>query len=371
MLPALVPARHIVRRLALVILPLGTLSVMGVAFGSDFRAALSRKVAPPPHAELVNVPGRGGAAASLDIDSLVGRSGKLRAVFLTSAEVEGIPGLLDRLGTDAVRPGIRTVSYRSDGTDFAFITLKPWREKRMGFVNSYHVGWWPGERRIMPVNYSNPVGFIEVTADKADLRLSTHFTLRDFITHDQDGIWPKYVVLREELLDKLELVLETLEAQGVPAKHAVVLSGFRTPQYNVHLTFEGAAYASRHQFGDAADVIIDADHDGRMDDLNRDGVVDFQDTDVINRAVERVEKQYPDLVGGLGLYRATGPTGPFAHIDVRGTRARWTNLRVVKRASSAGTTVIAPAHTNEVDQAVATGKCHAEASSSLLCKAGR
>jgi hypothetical protein len=365
------PAPHIVRRFALTVLPVAILTAIGVAFGSDLRAALSKPDAPPPHAELVNVPGRGGAAASLDIDSLVGHSGKLRAVFLTSDEVEDIPGLLDRLGVEAVRPGIRSVAYKSDGSDFTFITLKPWREKRAGFVNLYHVGWWPGERKLMPANYSNPVGFIEVTPEKADLRLSTHFTLRDFITHDQDGIWPKYVVLREELLDKLELVLTTLEAQGVPAKHAVVLSGFRTPQYNVHLTFEGAAYASRHQFGDAADIIIDADHNGRMDDLNRDGVVDFQDTDVINRAVERVEKQYPDLVGGLGLYRATGPQGPFAHIDVRGTRARWTNLRAVKRSSSAGTTAIAPRPAAGVDQAMSPGKCHADGPSAVLCKAGR
>lgn len=371
MLPASFPMPHIVRRLALVILPVAILTVIGVAYGSELRAALSKPVAAPPRAELVNVPGRGGMAASLDITSLVGHSGKLQAVFLTVDEVEGIPGLVDRLGTETARPGIRTIAYKSDGSDFSFITLKPWREKRAGFVNLYHVGWWPGERKLMPVNYSNPVGFIEVTPEKADLRLSAHFTLRDFITHDQDAIWPKYVVLREELLDKLELVLTTLEAQGVPAKHAVVLSGFRTPQYNVHLTFEGAAYASRHQFGDAADIIIDADHNGRMDDLNRDGVVDFQDTDVINRAVERVEKQYPDLVGGLGLYRATGPQGPFAHIDVRGTRARWTNLRAVKRSTSAGTTAIAPGRAATVDQAVATGKCHADGPSALLCKAGR
>src|SRR5260221_476254 len=31
----------------------------------------------------------------------------------------------------------------------------------------------------------------------------------------------------------------------------------------------------------------------------------------------------PDLVGGVGLYHSSGPRGPFAHIDVRGSRARW------------------------------------------------
>ena len=33
--------------------------------------------------------------------------------------------------------------------------------------------------------------------------------------------------------------------------------------------------------------------------------------------------RYPELVGGTGLYAYSGRSGPFAHIDVRGTRARW------------------------------------------------
>jgi len=86
---------------------------------------------------------------------------------------------------------------------------------------------------------------------------------------------------------------------------------------------EGAARASRHQYGDAADVIVDANADGRMDDLNRDGRLDLSDTQVILRSIERIEKQYPMLVGGTGLYHAMGTSGPFAHVDVRGSTARW------------------------------------------------
>ncbi|MEO7503313.1 MAG: hypothetical protein ABIW94_11805, partial [Gemmatimonadaceae bacterium] len=103
-----------------------------------------------------------------------------------------------------------------------------------------------------------------------------------------------------------------------------VLSGFRTPHYNLGLGAEsGRALDSRHQFGDAADVIIDADQNGRMDDINHDGRVNFADARVVLAAVERVERAYPDLVGGVGLYPSSGPAGPFAHIDVRGERARW------------------------------------------------
>jgi uncharacterized protein YcbK (DUF882 family) len=311
-------------------------------------------------AELVNVPSRT-AVPTPTMDSLAGRSGALRVAFLTQEDVDQIPSLKRRFGPDVRMPGVRTISFPRDGSGFAFVTLKPWGEKQGSYINTYHVGRWPGERRNMPDNYDNPVGFIEVTPQNADLRLSSHFTLRSFITNDQDRVWPKYVVMREELLDKLELVLTTLEAQGVATRNVVVLSGFRTPQYNRRAVFEGAAYASRHQYGDAADLIIDADRNGRMDDLNRDGVVNFMDTDVINRAVERVEQQYPDLVGGLGLYRAMGPSGPFAHIDVRGTRARWGNARP-SRMLAANAMIDAPR------RVAPTGTCKAPPEFAHLCR---
>jgi hypothetical protein len=60
-----------------------------------------------------------------------------------------------------------------------------------------------------------------------------------------------------------------------------------------------------------------------MDDLNRDGRVDTRDARVVLESVERIERQHPDLIGGAGLYRATSAHGPFVHVDVRGSRARW------------------------------------------------
>jgi hypothetical protein len=76
-------------------------------------------------------------------------------------------------------------------------------------------------------------------------------------------------------------------------------------------------------YGDAADVFVDSDGDGRMDDLNHDGRIDTRDARVIVSAVERVERLHPELAGGVGVYRATRSHGPFVHIDVRGRRARW------------------------------------------------
>ena len=344
-----------------------------VGWGGEVSAAIAAAATEAePRAEMVNVPvvSRGvvvrDALPSIDFDSLVGRSGHLRVRLLTLDEIDAFPTLLERFGDQLRTPGIRQVQTESDSAGFAFVTLTPWRRKLGSYINGYHLGLWPGERRLMPTNYENPDGFIEVMPEHAVTRVSTHFVLGDFVTHDQNSVWPKYVVLREELLDKLELVLGALQSFGVATEHVVVLSGFRSPQYNSRGVGEGMARASRHQFGDAADIIVDANRDGRMDDLNNDGRVDFSDTQVIDRAVGLVETKYPELVGGLGLYHETGPRGPFAHIDVRGTRARWTNRGGAKAgsASSAWRGVTSRASR-------ASGPCQAEGAMAVLCQGVR
>ena len=261
------------------------------------------------------------------IAQLAGQSGKLLARFVAPPRSMAIPILSGNLNyTLKALPAIQEVTGASRLGRFSLITMRSFRDKVSGSVGGYRVGFWPEEkgRLIKSDAYENPEGFIEVTPENQDTRVSEHFRLRDFLTHDQHDVWPKYIVLREPLLDKLELVISDLEDHGVPARNVEVLSGFRNPDYNLALGDEsGRARDSRHQFGDAADIIIDSNHDGRMDDLNHDGRVDFRDARVILAAVERVEARYPDLVGGVGLYHSNGEHGPFAHIDVRGIRARW------------------------------------------------
>ena len=257
-------------------------------------------------------------------DTMFGRSGKVRFRTLTRTTAAALPGFIGRFSEDAIRtPAVHRVAANGTQTPFAFIVLRPFGEKRGEVLQGYRLGRWPSERWMMGRRYANPDGFIEVTPANAGLRLSPHFALAEFVTHDQRDVWPKYVVLQEPLIDKLELVLADLAAHGVRTDQVRILSGFRAPYYNDRIVSEGAARASRHQYGDAADIIVDANGDGRMDDLNHDGRLDLGDTQVILRSVERVEKQYPVLVGGLGLYHAMGTSGPFAHIDVRGTSARW------------------------------------------------
>ena len=260
-------------------------------------------------------------------DSLFGRSGKLRFRLFSSTRLFALP-ILERLfgnSPDESRPGVYKAAEDIMGRPFAFISLIPFGSKAGGTVGDYRVGFWPSERRRTRSDaYENPEGFIEVTPENQDTYVSEHFRLRDFLTHDQRDVWPKYLVLREALVDKLELVIDDLAAHGVRVEHMVVMSGFRTPQYNAQGVGRGGrAKDSRHQFGDAADVFVDNDGNGRMDDLNHDRRVDSRDARVILQAVERVERAHPELVGGASVYRATKAHGPFAHVDTRGARARW------------------------------------------------
>ena len=212
---------------------------------------------------------------------------------------------------------------RRFGAALRLVVTVPFEEKENGYIGEYLLGHWPTEGDGRTDRYAPPAGFMQVTKENQSLRLSEHFQLREFLTHDQKGVWPKYVVVDPRLLDKLELVLTELEAGGVRADHMVVMSGFRTPQYNRKGLGSGRASLSRHQFGDAADVWVDSDGDWYMDDLNRDGRRDTRDARVMLDAVNRVESDHPDLVGGAGVYPDNGAHGPFIHIDARGTRARW------------------------------------------------
>ncbi len=209
---------------------------------------------------------------------------------------------------------------------FSLITLTPFSEKRRGKIGPYNIGSWPYERGGKPRSpkFAPPAGFIEVTRANQNTYVSEHFRLRDFLTHDQVAVWPKYLVLDTKLIDKMELVLSDLAERGISTKGVRVMSGFRTPQYNTGGgDARGRSSLSRHMYGDASDIFIDNNGDGNMDDLNRDGRVNIRDARVIEAAVDRVERAHPALVGGCGVYTGNSSHGPFVHIDTRGYRARW------------------------------------------------
>ncbi len=246
----------------------------------------------------------------------------------TGAGSGGRLGLKD-VATAPTAPGVYELELESDGRQIEFgekfrvVVNVPFERKRSGRIGPYRLGRWPTEGEGRTDEYAPPAGFIEVTEANQSLPLSENFTLGQFLTKDQESVWPKYVVVDPKPVDKLELVLLELRAMGIRADRMVVMSGFRTPHYNQRHLGNSPSSLSRHLFGDAADVWVENGADRSMSDLNGDGRRNVNDARVILRAVDRVERRHPDLVGGAGVYRANNVRGPFIHIDVRGRRARW------------------------------------------------
>jgi uncharacterized protein YcbK (DUF882 family) len=246
---------------------------------------------------------------------------------LRSAEEMGPAQPVDSSGAAApgvwnvvlqLRDAVRTVS------DLNVITLVPLSERKGERLGRYLIGTWPTEGGRPNPRYEVPRGLVRVTQENRHLPVSEHLQLGDFLTKGQVNVWPKYVALSPRLLDKLELTFQELERSGHAVEDVFVISGFRTPNYNATGgSTAGRGTLSRHMYGDAADVAIDNDGNGRMDDLDGDGRVTVADARVIAEAAQRVERRYPNLIGGIGIYPPTSAHAGFVHIDTRGYRARW------------------------------------------------
>ncbi|MEX2179916.1 MAG: D-Ala-D-Ala carboxypeptidase family metallohydrolase [Gemmatimonadaceae bacterium] len=307
-----------------------------------------------PDSALGRVPFLADAAVHLNIGSAsvnaFGRSGEVKLLFsMPGVELEfplavgGDPGVLSYEWTSlrGSETGFVTQSLAGSGVvspmlpGFYYLTLVrgedrqiirepvvavmvPFDRKEGQMLNGYRIGTYLSERlRGGRGNDQHPDGFLEVFPQYLDLAVSKHLRLRHFVTHDdQAEVWPKYVVLSPRLLDKLELVFAEVERknEGTAALQLEldVHSGFRTPGHNRRIS--GAAQDSRHQYGDAADVVVDANRNGRFDQ---------NDYRLVVAAVEVVERMYPDLSGGLGIYASRRYSKPYVHIDARGRKSRW------------------------------------------------
>ena len=192
--------------------------------------------------------------------------------------------------------------------------LVPFEEKEGAMLRGYRIGTYLAER--VRGKTPPPEGFLEITPADVDIPITKHLRVGDFLNHDQMGVWPSYAAVNPKLLDKLELVIAEIArwhgAKAITDIEIDVHSGFRAPEHNKRI--RRAARDSQHQYGDAADVAIDANGDGKLTAI---------DSRMVGLAVEIVELKHPDLVGGLGIYTSGHSSTNYVHIDVRGRRARW------------------------------------------------
>jgi len=231
-------------------------------------------------------------------------------------------------GTWAVRvphrPGLYplTVTDASGNraTQLQVFVLRPWdHEGRV--LNGYRLGNYEDTPLEGRERYTPPTGFIEVTDANRRVRVSPHFRLEQFLCKQTDAT-PQYALVQPRLLRVLEDVLTTLNERGHALETLHVMSGYRTPHYNRAIGND--TEYSRHLYGDAADIFVDADRDGWMDDLTGDGRVTTADAEHLADVVRSIPTAGADsFVGGLGVYGPAPHRGPFVHLDLRGEQARW------------------------------------------------
>jgi hypothetical protein len=201
--------------------------------------------------------------------------------------------------------------------------LVPASQVKNGVLNGYKIGDYPPPHKGLE-QYKAPLGYIEINKGNESIQISPHFTLGQFLCKQQSD-YPKYLVLKPRAIEKLELFLADVNKNGIRSDSFVIMSGYRTPFYNRSI---GNVSSSRHMYGGAADIYIDVSPtDMYMDDINADKKNDFQDAVYLYNLADGLSNRYnrDDLIGGLGKYQSTANHGPFIHIDVRGSKARWTN----------------------------------------------
>ena len=223
------------------------------------------------------------------------------------------------------KPGRYDISFLQNNQIIVLnvFVLTPFENGKETSLNGYRIGQYRKTLFRGLDNYAAPQGFIDLSHSPDDLKISPHFTLKQFICKQQPGHDPTYLLINPRTLIKLETLLKAAGDKGWKADTLHVMSGFRTPHYNAAIG--NKTTSSRHLYGGAADVWIDSNGDGQMDDLNRDGKINRDDARLFAKWAEDLagKQGHHWSFGGLGVYGSNAAHGPFVHIDSRGYKARW------------------------------------------------
>ncbi len=210
------------------------------------------------------------------------------------------------------------VRHDSEEMKIRVFVMHPQKRMRRGNLNGYPIGIYPHDEDLAP---PPPVGFVEVSRANDTLAVSPHFRLGDLVWRPQPEK-NQYAAITTELLIKLEMVLYEVNRSGHYAPTLTIMNAYRTPRRN---RMTGNVRFSRHQWGQAADLYVDGDGDGMIDDLNGDGRVNAADARALYDIVDALDRHpvHGEYAGGLGWYDRSRAHTPFIHVDTRGEVIRW------------------------------------------------
>ena len=158
--------------------------------------------------------GFNGIQSNLSIMSATVMPGKTLRIK-ARADLSASDGSVSRNGDDWVwgapmQPGLAQLSFERGGEEILLnvFVLTPFKNGVQTELNGYKIG---GYRKTLfrgMQSYAEPQGFIDLSSGPADLKISPHFTLGQFICKQQPGHDPTYLLVRSETLLKLETLLE-------------------------------------------------------------------------------------------------------------------------------------------------------------------
>jgi uncharacterized protein YcbK (DUF882 family) len=191
----------------------------------------------------------------------------------------------------------------------------------------------PHSIKLFPSLYEEPTWYYPVTnANKNGYVLPgiiwEKFDHDEYYRQQLNPDFPHYIALDRKIIRELYLFRRKLDRLGYPARIKIIC-GTRNPSYNQGEREKDTtlkALYSRHQYGDALDLIVDSSHSRRMDDINGDGMINIKDADRLAEIAENLREEL-GFEGGIGTYNQHDVQGriqsPYLHLDLRGLQAKW------------------------------------------------
>jgi hypothetical protein len=221
-------------------------------------------------------------------------------------------------------------------TSVVLIPGVPFDPSGAGVIGSTIIGIYPNQFASnvpAPVArnraaYTPPESFYRIDERTAEAPLPGGATLGSLNPPVFGDGGERFVAVDERLLRFWSHFAAALQANNFDPADIRVLRGYVSPYERQRLESMGIRLAefTRFQYGDSLALILDANGDGRMDDLNADDTADIADADILAEAVA-LGLEDAGLSGGIGTGASFGGPDnigtPYVQVDTRGVSVRW------------------------------------------------
>lgn len=240
----------------------------------------------------------------------------------------------DEVSTLTCKVAINTLPMKE--YDVTLLHAKSFNPNGDGMLSGYFIGLYPnqfGNNVPAPVarnreSYTPPTEFYPQSINTNQLLVTRTKTLGELSPAPLPNSEVRYFAITPKALQFLRLLEDKLQKEGKNPNTLKILRGYISPQERLRMERLGITLAefTRFQYGDAFALIIDANDDFKMDDLNGDGSSTIADVETFSTEI-RVLLNENNLAGGIGICAEfEGPDHlgtPFLHVDLRGWNLLW------------------------------------------------